>query len=107
MLTMSDGASATWTPKCNRRSRQRRTFSSKRRSRVFEAHGCRASARHGIEETVDLLFDAGIAEVVNSPYQVSSSVRLISTPGRTAGHVSVVVESAGRQAVVTGGISHH
>src|SRR5262249_23473351 len=37
---------------------------------------------------------------------VDSSIRFDSTPGHTPGHVSVVVESGGERAVITGDMIH-
>jgi glyoxylase-like metal-dependent hydrolase (beta-lactamase superfamily II) len=34
-------------------------------------------------------------------------VYLLPTPGHTPGHVSVVIESGGERAVITGDIAHH
>lgn len=60
-----------------------------------------------VEDSVQPIFDAGLAEVVPSNHQVSNAVRLISTPGHTPGHVSVGIESQGRSAVITGDMIHH
>lgn len=60
-----------------------------------------------VEDSVQPIFDAGLADVVPSNHQVSNAVRLISTPGHTPGHVSVGVESQGQSALITGDMIHH
>lgn len=60
-----------------------------------------------VEDSVQPIFDAGLADLVDSNHQVSNSVRLISTPGHTPGHVSVGIESLGQSAVITGDMIHH
>jgi len=49
---------------------------------------------------------AGQAELVAMDHLVCPGVRLDPTPGHTPGHVSVVVESGGHRAVITGDMIH-
>ena len=60
-----------------------------------------------IEDSVQPIFDAGLADLVDSNHQVSESVRLTPTPGHTPGHVSVEISSRGERGVITGDIFHH
>lgn len=60
-----------------------------------------------IEDSVQPIFDAGLADLVPAVHQVCPEVRLIPTPGHTPGHVSVLIESAGERAVITGDMLHH
>ncbi len=60
-----------------------------------------------IEDSVQPIFDAGLADLVPAVHQVCPEVRLIPTPGHTPGHVSVMIESAGERAVITGDMLHH
>lgn len=60
-----------------------------------------------VEDSVQPIFDAGLADVVASNHQVSKTIRLLPTPGHTPGHVSVGIESQGRSAVITGDMIHH
>ncbi|MFI6066552.1 hypothetical protein ACIA47_14990 [Micromonospora sp. NPDC051227] len=53
------------------------------------------------------MLDAGLVDTVGSNHAISDEVRLISTPGHTAGHVSVETASAGERAVITGDRIHH
>jgi glyoxylase-like metal-dependent hydrolase (beta-lactamase superfamily II) len=57
-------------------------------------------------DSVAPVVDAGRADLVPVDHQVDRGVRLDSTPGHTPGHVSVVVESGGQQAVITGDMIH-
>ena len=61
----------------------------------------------GVVEVVEVVEAAGLAHRVRSDHRVSDSVRLIPTPGHTPGHVSVLVESRGERALITGDMIHH
>jgi glyoxylase-like metal-dependent hydrolase (beta-lactamase superfamily II) len=50
---------------------------------------------------------AGLADLVTPDHRICDEVRLSPTPGHTPGHVSVVVESQGARAVITGDMAHH
>jgi glyoxylase-like metal-dependent hydrolase (beta-lactamase superfamily II) len=58
-------------------------------------------------DSVRPIFDAGLVDLVEMDHRLSPEVRLRPTPGHTPGHVSVVIESEGQSAVITGDISHH
>ena len=60
-----------------------------------------------IEDSVQPIFDAGLADLVASDHPVSDEVRLTPTPGHTPGHVSVHIQSRGEEAVITGDAIHH
>jgi glyoxylase-like metal-dependent hydrolase (beta-lactamase superfamily II) len=60
-----------------------------------------------IEDSVQPIFDAGLAELVHQTHQVADEVRLEPTPGHTPGHVSVHIASRGEEAVITGDMIHH
>jgi glyoxylase-like metal-dependent hydrolase (beta-lactamase superfamily II) len=57
-------------------------------------------------DSVAPIVDAGRADLVSVGHQVDTGVRFDPTPGHTPGHVSVVVESQGQQAVITGDMIH-
>ena len=61
----------------------------------------------GVVEVVEVIEAAGLARRVSTDHRVSASVRLIPTPGHTPGHVSVLVESGGERALITGDMIHH
>jgi glyoxylase-like metal-dependent hydrolase (beta-lactamase superfamily II) len=53
------------------------------------------------------VMDAGLARAVEGPTEVCEGVRLIATPGHTPGHCSVIIESKGESAMITGDFIHH
>ncbi len=58
------------------------------------------------EDSIQPVVDAGLSRLVENDHQINSCVRLEPTPGHTPGHVSVVVESEGECAVITGDMTH-
>ena len=50
---------------------------------------------------------AGLHSLVETDHRITEEVRLVPTPGHTPGHVSVVIESAGKMACITGDMAHH
>ena len=58
-------------------------------------------------DSVRPVVEAGLHELVEMDHRVTGEVRLEPTPGHTPGHVSVVIESAGEKAVITGDLMHH
>ena len=57
-------------------------------------------------DSVAPLGEAGVVDLVPVDHAVDGGIRFDSTPGHTPGHVSVVVESAGERAVITGDMIH-
>lgn len=57
-------------------------------------------------DSVAPVADAGRADLVPVDHRLDNGVRFDSTPGHTPGHVSVVIESEGQQAVITGDMIH-
>ena len=60
-----------------------------------------------LSDSVQPILDAGLAEFVEMDHRLSPQVRLTPTTGHTPGHVSVMIESGGETAVITGDMSHH
>ena len=60
-----------------------------------------------LSHSIKPVFDAGLAELVDCDYRISPEIRLVPTRGHTPGHVSVVIESKGQCAVITGDMAHH
>jgi glyoxylase-like metal-dependent hydrolase (beta-lactamase superfamily II) len=58
-------------------------------------------------ESVRPVFDAGLVDLVAMDERISPEIRLMPTPGHTPGHVSVVIESNGEVAIITGDMIHH
>jgi len=58
-------------------------------------------------DSIAPIFDAGLAQTVELDHRISPELRLIPTTGHTPGHVSVMIESKGEAAVITGDMIHH
>ncbi|ANK79946.1 MAG: hypothetical protein TEF_03450 [Rhizobiales bacterium NRL2] len=64
-------------------------------------------ARRTNRDSVRPIVEAGLHELVETDHRVTGEIRLEPTPGHTPGHVSVVIESEGERAVITGDLMHH
>ena len=58
-------------------------------------------------DAVRPVFEAGQADLVDTDHKITDEVRFAPTPGHTPGHVSVLIESKGQRAVITGDMMHH
>ncbi|HTK80203.1 MAG TPA: MBL fold metallo-hydrolase [Rhizomicrobium sp.] len=58
-------------------------------------------------DSVKPVFDAGLAQTVEIDHRISPEIRLLPTTGHTPGHVSVLIESRGESAIITGDMMHH
>jgi glyoxylase-like metal-dependent hydrolase (beta-lactamase superfamily II) len=53
------------------------------------------------------VFDAGLVDLVQADHALCPEVRLVASHGHTPGHVSVLIESKGETALITGDFLHH
>ena len=60
-----------------------------------------------IADSVQPIFDCGLATLVGQTHRVTDEIVLEPTPGHTPGHVSVHITSRGEEAVITGDMIHH
>ncbi len=60
-----------------------------------------------LSDSVTPIFAAGLAELVEMDHRISPEIHLKPTPGHTPGHVSVVIESKGETAIISGDAIHH
>jgi glyoxylase-like metal-dependent hydrolase (beta-lactamase superfamily II) len=60
-----------------------------------------------LHDSIDPIVAAGLAEYVTADYRLTDEVSLFPTPGHTPGHVSVLIQSRGEAAVITGDLMHH
>jgi glyoxylase-like metal-dependent hydrolase (beta-lactamase superfamily II) len=60
-----------------------------------------------VQNAIAPLFEAGLAELVDTDHRLTDEVSLVHTPGHTPGHVSVLIRSQGEQAFITGDMTHH
>lgn len=58
-------------------------------------------------ETVEVVVDAGLADLVDWDHRINDEVWLEPTPGHTPGHVAVRIQSGGHRALITGDLTHH
>lgn len=58
-------------------------------------------------DSVKPVFDAGLVDLVEVDHIISDEIRLIPSHGHTPGHVSVLIESKGETALITGDFVHH
>ena len=60
-----------------------------------------------LADSIDPILAAGLAEFIDPDFRLTEEVSLIATPGHTPGHVSVLIESRGEKAVITGDMMHN
>lgn len=60
-----------------------------------------------LPDTVAPVVDAGLVDLVDPDHVVTDAVRFIPTPGHSPGHMSVLIESGGARALITGDATHH
>lgn len=58
-------------------------------------------------DSVAPITEAGLASLVEADHQICDEVSFQPTPGHTPGHISVVVSSGGKRAIITGDMAHH
>ncbi|MBX3707028.1 MAG: MBL fold metallo-hydrolase [Pseudomonadales bacterium] len=58
-------------------------------------------------DSIRPIIESDLVDLVETDHQVTPEVRLVPTPGHTPGHVSVLIESAGERAIITGDLFHH
>jgi glyoxylase-like metal-dependent hydrolase (beta-lactamase superfamily II) len=53
------------------------------------------------------LKDSGLMDLIGYEHPITDEVTLLHTPGHTPGHVTVVIQSAGKAALLVGDVAHH
>ena len=59
------------------------------------------------QDSVAPIVEAGQAELVASDARICEEITLIPTPGHSPGHVSLHIQSAGEEGLLTGDVAHH
>jgi hypothetical protein len=59
-----------------------------------------ADQHAGFSDSVLPVYEAGLVDLVADDHVVTDGVRLVPSPGHTPHHVSVMIESGGRSAVI-------
>lgn len=60
-----------------------------------------------MQDSVAPIFAAGLADLVETDHRISPEIRLLPSTGHTPGHVSIMIESEGQKALITGDFMHH
>ena len=60
-----------------------------------------------LADSVQPIFDAGLADLVAPNHIIVEGVHLEPTPGHTPGHCTIVISSEGQEALITGDVLHH
>jgi glyoxylase-like metal-dependent hydrolase (beta-lactamase superfamily II) len=63
--------------------------------------------KFGFDDSVSPIVKANLAQFVKSNYKIDNNISLKPTPGHTPGHVSVLIESQGKKAIISGDFIHH
>jgi len=63
--------------------------------------------RRTYQDSLLPILEAGLARPIEGPAQVCAGVSLVPSPGHSPGHCSVLIESQGEQALITGDFLHH
>ena len=71
---------------------------------LHETHGYHDL--HHMDDSVMPVLDAGLVDFIDPDFRLTDEVSLIPTPGHTPGHVSVLIQSKGQSAVITGDMMH-
>jgi glyoxylase-like metal-dependent hydrolase (beta-lactamase superfamily II) len=59
-----------------------------------------------LQDSIDPILAAGLEQFIDADFRLTEEISLIATPGHTPGHVSVLIESRGERAVITGDLMH-
>jgi len=66
-----------------------------------------ADDKAAFDDSVSPIVKAGLAKLVKPDYIIDRNMSLFPTPGHTPCHVSVLVESLGQHAIISGDFLHH
>ena len=77
-----------------------RYWQSQPRNEITDQHA-------GFADSVLPVYEAGLVDLVADDHVVTDGVKLVPSPGHTPHHVSVLLESGGKSALITGDVMHH
>jgi glyoxylase-like metal-dependent hydrolase (beta-lactamase superfamily II) len=72
-----------------------------------EGHPGLARTGDYVGDSVWPIFEAGLADLVDSDHAVTDAISLQPSPGHTPGHVCVSIRSEGSHAILSGDVFHH
>lgn len=58
-------------------------------------------------DAVQPVVDAGLVDLIGPNHRISEELSVFPTPGHTPGHVSILIESEGQRAIITGDMMHN
>lgn len=67
----------------------------------------KAMNRAVMQDSIGPIAAAGLLDRVSNNHRLCEEVCLVPTPGHTIGHVSVLIQSEGERALITGDFVHH
>lgn len=73
----------------------------------WASQSSREDMKYVMSDSVFPIMEAGRATLVETDHRISPEISLIPTVGHTPGHVSVMIESRGETALITGDFMHH
>ena len=72
----------------------------------WKSNGKSPHSKAVFSDSVQPIVEAGLAEMVASDAQLADEITLIPTSGHSPGHMSVLIQSDGQQALLTGDVAH-
>jgi glyoxylase-like metal-dependent hydrolase (beta-lactamase superfamily II) len=66
-----------------------------------------ADDKAAFDDSVTPVVKAGLAQLVEKDHRIDEHVSLLPTTGHTPSHVSILIESSGQRAVISGDFLHH
>jgi glyoxylase-like metal-dependent hydrolase (beta-lactamase superfamily II) len=66
-----------------------------------------ADDRQGITDSATPVVEAGLVQLIDVDDTVTPGISVFPTPGHTPHHISVLIQSEGHQAIITGDAIHH
>ena len=73
----------------------------------WAAHSLEGENKAVFEDSVQPIVAAGLADLVTADHRIGDEISLISTPGHSPGHMSILIKSEGAEALLTGDVAHH
>jgi glyoxylase-like metal-dependent hydrolase (beta-lactamase superfamily II) len=58
-------------------------------------------------DSVQPIVEAGKADLIASDARIADEISMISTPGHSPGHMSILIQSDGETGLLTGDVAHH
>lgn len=63
--------------------------------------------KFAFDDSVLPIVNANLAQFITPNYSLDKNINLLPTPGHTPGHVSIVINSRGKRAIISGDFIHH